>query len=216
MADAILKTCAKCGFERTLDSFRPDKRGSDGYWPRCMLCEPYGNRASSTCGSCGQRKPMAGKCEACIKRNKAMYRERHREKLRASAIEYNRGRMERTAPERAERRERSRLAAEANRRRIKSEWKLRNPGCVNASTAQRFAAKMRATPAWADRKLIEAVYVRAASLGMQVDHIVPLRSQVVCGLHCEANMQLLAQTENIRKGNRYWPDMWDQMPVYAE
>jgi len=29
----------------------------------------------------------------------------------------------------------------------------------------------------------------------------------VCGLHCEQNMQILWNADNIRKGNRWWPDM---------
>jgi hypothetical protein len=52
-------------------------------------------------------------------------------------------------------------------------------------------------------------YADAAGRGVDVDHLVPLRSPVVCGLHCEANLQLLSSVENIRKGNRYWPDMWE-------
>jgi hypothetical protein len=36
-----------------------------------------------------------------------------------------------------------------------------------------------------------------------VDHIVPLKSPTVCGLHCEANLRVLQKTDNLKKGNKH-------------
>lgn len=71
-----------------------------------------------------------------------------------------------------------------------------------------FAAKVRATamgamPAWADLKAIESKYAEAARLGLEVDHVVPLKGKQVCGLHVEGNLVLLTKLENQKKGNRY-------------
>ena len=63
--------------------------------------------------------------------------------------------------------------------------------------------ELRATPAWADKDAIAAIYQEAAARGMHVDHAIPLRGKNVCGLHVETNLQLLTPLDNRRKGNRY-------------
>lgn len=73
--------------------------------------------------------------------------------------------------------------------------------------SQRRAIKIMASPRWANRDEIKKIYKNALILGMQVDHIVPLKSKIVCGLHVENNLQLLSSTENRSKFNRFWPDM---------
>jgi hypothetical protein len=85
-------------------------------------------------------------------------------------------------------------------------WRKANPGKVNAQTARRRAARIKATPPWltADqRREIRDLYELAAIVGMQVDHRVPLRGQNVCGLHVPWNLQLLSGRDNARKGNRH-------------
>ena len=78
---------------------------------------------------------------------------------------------------------------------------------------RRKRAKDRATPAWADQEKVRAFYEEAQAIsketGVQhhVDHIVPLTSSWVCGLHNEFNLQVLPGVDNLRKHNRHWPDM---------
>lgn len=68
------------------------------------------------------------------------------------------------------------------------------------------AIKMRAMPKWADEKKIKEIYKNRPE-GHDVDHIVPLTSKLVCGLHWEGNLQYLPSKENQSKKNRMWPDM---------
>lgn len=69
-----------------------------------------------------------------------------------------------------------------------------------------------AMPAWADIGKIRGIYEAAAKAEemtgceYHVDHIVPLNSRIVCGLHNEFNLQVLPALENLKKGNRHWPD----------
>lgn len=62
------------------------------------------------------------------------------------------------------------------------------------------------TPAWADKKKIADFYLQCPE-GMTVDHIIPLKGRIVCGLHIETNLQYLTKTENSRKNNKLDPDL---------
>lgn len=78
-----------------------------------------------------------------------------------------------------------------------------------AITARRRAQNLKATPPWADADRIKEFYVTADALGMwtgewhEVDHIVPLVGKIVCGLHCENNLQVIPRQENRKKGNSW-------------
>jgi hypothetical protein len=87
-------------------------------------------------------------------------------------------------------------------------WAKNNPHKVTAKSAKRRAFKLQATPAWADHNIIDDFYLEAKYHQLEVDHIVPLQSDLVCGLHVEHNLQLLSIEENRSKGNREWPDQW--------
>ncbi len=71
-----------------------------------------------------------------------------------------------------------------------------------AKNAKYKAAKLNATPNWANLIAIKEIY-RACHTGYHVDHIVPLQNDLVCGLHCEFNLQHLAASENISKSNNF-------------
>lgn len=95
----------------------------------------------------------------------------------------------------------------------KKKWRQANPHRHTEHEARRRANKLRATPSWSNQSVVNALYKQAADaiadgINLHVDHIVPLQSDIVCGLHCEANLQLLPASDNTSKGNRWWPDMW--------
>ena len=93
------------------------------------------------------------------------------------------------------------------------EWKSANKAKIAVYWSFRSKRARSALPAWADLDAIRLIYTEAKERRdggerCHVDHIVPLVSKTVCGLHCEANLLIIPDLENMKKGNRYWPDMW--------
>lgn len=83
------------------------------------------------------------------------------------------------------------------------QWQIKNPNKINFHNSKRRASKLLAIPKWADMEKIKEIYSKAVKNRMVVDHIIPLQSQYVCGLHVENNLQLLTAEENSRKHNKF-------------
>jgi len=79
-----------------------------------------------------------------------------------------------------------------------------------------WAKYSRAKPAWVSWASVNAYWDESkrmtAATGVQhsVDHIVPLRHPMVCGLHAPWNLEVKPLADNIRKSNAWWPDMWNE------
>lgn len=74
------------------------------------------------------------------------------------------------------------------------------------------------TPAWADHKEMRKIYAEACLINMNggdvnVDHIVPIVSDVVCGLHVHQNLRIIPRKENMEKLNSFSDELltsWDE------
>ena len=96
--------------------------------------------------------------------------------------------------------------AKANKEQVNARnrgWAKRNPMKVRVRCALRRSRVRAATPAWADLADIKAVYQEAHYMQMHVDHVIPLKHPLVCGLHVWDNLQLLSEVANKAKGNRF-------------
>tara|TARA_R110000744_G_scaffold256708_1_gene372211 strand:+ start:174 stop:782 length:609 start_codon:yes stop_codon:yes gene_type:complete len=100
--------------------------------------------------------------------------------------------------------------------KLNEEWKGNNPEKYKViqrkGTAKRRAAKLKASPKWADQSKISLIYKKAYEFSkllgvrMEVDHVIPLQGKNVCGLHIWENLQLLEKTVNIKKSNHFKGD----------
>lgn len=183
--------------------------------------------STKTCSACGIIKPSSefriarngtriyqcGKCKQC----EAEYsRQRHTQhpEIRASYYAKNAERQ-REAVRQANRKRKQADPDGVKARTLQSvlKWQKSNPHAVAEKSAKRKAAKLQATPLWYDKDKARAVYALAQFMSQHtgikwnVDHIVPLQSPHVCGLHVHTNMTFTPAAWNQSKGNRHWPDM---------
>ena len=95
-------------------------------------------------------------------------------------------------------------------RQYRNAWKTANKLQVRADTKARRRKHREATPSWLSRKekseirhVYQAAITMTQTTGEQyvVDHIYPLRSDVVCGLHVPWNLRVMTQEENLKKSN---------------
>lgn len=168
-------------------------------------------RSKKICNDCLEERPVAdfsknkarpdGKnpyCKSCVSRkNKESYEKHKQSRLEKAQIyrDMNSGRIKRYL----------RGYQKDNRHKYAAHSAFRNKRVAEA------------TPDWLtdlQRKEIESVYQEArrsteeTGVRHEVDHVVPVKSNLVCGLHVPWNLQVIPKSENIAKSNRYWPDMW--------
>jgi len=88
-------------------------------------------------------------------------------------------------------------------------WAQANPEKKAKYYEQRRDLLNNATPDWSNDNIIKMIYIernemnKISNLTYHVDHIVPLNHPLVCGLHCEDNLQIIESSLNFKKSNRF-------------
>ena len=92
-----------------------------------------------------------------------------------------------------------------------AEYRKLNAAAIAAKEAKYRATKLKATPLWLTKEQLHSIklyYLVAKWIQsilneqIDVDHIVPLQGKNSCGLHVPWNLQLLTNSDNVKKGNR--------------
>ena len=91
------------------------------------------------------------------------------------------------------------------------QYRKDNRGLYAYHVAKRRKRVKQATPAWVNMEEIKQFYMLAAKLSNEtgipheVDHIIPLVHELVCGLHCPENLRVIPKVDNIKKSNKFEP-----------
>ncbi len=181
------KICATCKIKKEADSFAKSANLISGLQSSCKDCT----------------KIWRTKNHQLVKKLRDEYFDKNREELRIKNRE--RGRRDKKGSNRRSKEWRERNPEK--RKMVTQAWAKRNLDYMCFMANKRRASMLKAIPSWADLENIKDIYKKAKVLGYHVDHIVPLCSPKVCGLHCEQNLQIIPPAENFKKNNKYWPDM---------
>lgn len=193
----LFKTCTKCNIEKSVAEYHKNKQQKYGVTAACKVCRCLDRKqycaANKDVVSEQKKAHYNATKDVVAEKKKAHYDANKWVVLEQRKAYYN-----------------------TNKETILEKQKVyrqANSHLVNALNAKRRAFKLLATPAWADLEAIKGMYYLATifnriGMNLHVDHIIPLQSDLVCGLHCESNMQLMPAIDNLSKGNRHWPDQW--------
>lgn len=200
MLTELGKTCTKCNLDLPVTSFYETKKTKSGLASCCKTCH-------------------------------GLWAKENRERVNETAKKYNATEKRKAYKKQWALANREKLNALARAANYKKRWgeegkpkpigKIASRQKYYAKNAAKWAndrvklktAKEQATPLWANGKEISKIYWEAYTLRTEqnkkvhVDHIVPLRSKYVCGLHVHTNLRIVDAVENMKKGNREWPDM---------
>lgn len=168
-------------------------------------------------GHISERIVSTRACALCASERKSRWNQENPERVNAQKRDWRDRNIDKARKlnlegqkrNRAKANERNRRYAAAHRDELKqknADWGKNNPGKVLAKAAKYRAAKLKATPLWADFNKISRAYemaaeYRAKGIDVEVDHIIPLQGRKVCGLHVQGNLQIVDMQYNRTKAN---------------
>lgn len=177
-----------------------------------------------TCTKCGKKKQPnefsirnsrpSGRnswCKSCVSERDKEYYQHNREKILERQKQYD-------SLHKEEKRERNLQYQKDNAEKLNeynrqyySDNKERILPVLNERKMRKNAKKLDATPKWLSNQHIadmKSIYKACKKISdktgvkHEVDHIIPLISDIVCGLHVPWNLQILPKSQNASKRNK--------------
>lgn len=191
------KQCRKCLAMKPANEFYANSQKSDGLAAYCKACI-----------SCYEKGRYQCNRDKVRVRTRAWY-DANKDKVRSAwKVLYSRTRVDRIKYVGEWQKKNKARKSEYQRR-----YRVRHAHTVALKDKRRKEALRRAIVPWSDLVAISEFYRKARELSAvtgaewQVDHIVPIKSDRVCGLHVLDNLRFIPKADNASKGNRHWPDM---------
>lgn len=206
------KLCRNCSTLRDICDFNKNAKSKDGLQAKCRPCEKSYKQKNK---------------DRIAENNKLWYMKNMDKQKKSIRLWYEKNKEQSLSRSRnwyANNKDRHKEAMQRwvaenkeSYMRARKEWKLKNPDRVkeinNRANKVRNRRLSFALPKWADIDAISKIYQQAKMMrdsllmDVEVDHIVPISSSKVCGLHVENNLRIISREINSKKGNRVWPDM---------
>ena len=180
-----MKRCSKCNVDKPLNVFSKCAANKDGLHRWCKECSKAAKKEWY------EKNAEAEKAKAMQYHYKNY--EKNKDRIIKKVIEWQQNNKEKYAAK-------SKRCHEKTKH-IKFAWQ-----------ALARAAKRNAVPKWINEELkqeIQKFYIEARSktketgINYEVDHIVPLMGENVCGLHVPWNLRVITRYENRSKANRF-------------
>jgi len=191
----IAKKCAKCKKMKPINQYCVDNSKKDGLYSSCKSCKNKKNR--------DYKKKNASK----VKAYNIKYRKNNKDKISIiSKSHYEANKEKRLALSKV-----YRLNNKDKCIKWGHDYYMNHKVDWYNKKAERRSLKNSATVFYSDKKAIKRIYRTAHILGIinkckyEVDHIIPLKHPLVCGLHHEDNLQIITMRHNRRKHNRFDP-----------
>jgi len=155
--------------------------------------------------------PLLDKRKQQLKEAAARHKEKHPEAWKLAKTKYKENHPDRVKEQAKKSNDSYRKHNAELLKQKNKEWRMANLDYILHKNVERRARSKQATPNW-DLELTRFVFMEAKTLARlreketgfswHVDHIIPLRGELVSGLHVWNNFQVIPAKENMSKHNR--------------